>query len=153
MITKEAILDAQLAWGNGLVQIGADFQNGSDYKARAETLLDELYAYEHGEVLFKPTRAAAAPFRLTRDSALSYFIGGNPDFSEDKGFALEPWQKVEFENASIRPGESVGLAMGTYYFTNMKGDRAGVEYSFGYMQDDKGALRIVLHHSSMPFSS
>merc|ERR1712050_657303 len=41
--------------------------------------------------------------------------------------------------------------MGNYFFTNLAGTRVKVEYSFGYMLDAAGKLRINLHHSSMPY--
>ena len=43
------------------------------------------------------------------------------------------------------------MAMGNYFFTTPEGDEVKVEYSFGYVLDDGGNVRINLHHSSMPF--
>merc|ERR1712032_90503 len=40
--------------------------------------------------------------------------------------------------------------MGNYFFTNPEGAEVKVEYSFGYVLDAEGKLRINLHHSSMP---
>merc|ERR1719387_690706 len=42
--------------------------------------------------------------------------------------------------------------MGNYFFTTPEGDEAKVEYSFGYMLDEDGNVRINLHHSSMPYA-
>ena len=42
--------------------------------------------------------------------------------------------------------------MGHYIFTNKDGDETKAEYTFGYIKDDKGNLRIVLQHSSLPYS-
>ena len=39
--------------------------------------------------------------------------------------------------------------MGNYFFTDQRGMEAKVEYTFGYIQDEEGRLRIQLHHSSM----
>ena len=39
---------------------------------------------------------------------------------------------------------------GELFFTSPEGDEVKVEYTFGYIQDDDGNLRIQLHHSSMP---
>merc|ERR1719421_2717965 len=47
---------------------------------------------------------------------------------------------------------SSSMAMGNYFFTTPEGDEAKVEYSFGYMLDEDGNVRIVLHHSSMPYA-
>ena len=43
--------------------------------------------------------------------------------------------------------------MGNYFFTDTDGNEVKVEYTFGYMLDDQGSLRINLHHSSVPFSA
>ena len=51
-----------------------------------------------GDVLFKPTLASETQFRFTKKAALSYFLGGDPDFTEDIGFALMHWQTIRFEN-------------------------------------------------------
>jgi hypothetical protein len=41
--------------------------------------------------------------------------------------------------------------MGNYFFTDLNGDEAKVEYTFGYqLQGD--VLKIDLHHSSFPYS-
>ena len=45
------------------------------------------------------------------------------------------------------------MAMGNYFFTTTEGDEVKVEYSFGYAPDENGDLKIVLHHSSLPFSA
>ena len=45
--------------------------------------------------------------------------------------------------------------MGNYYFTSVedKKNETKVEYTFGYIKDKKGNLRINLHHSSIPHLS
>ena len=48
---------------------------------------------------------------------------------------------------------STAQAMGNYFFTDPDGNEVKVEYTFGYVQDEAGALRINLHHSSMPAES
>ena len=41
--------------------------------------------------------------------------------------------------------------MGNYFFTNYQDEQIKVEYSFGYMLDNKSTLKIVFHHSSVPY--
>ena len=151
-ITRAEIEQAQKVWGDGIVEIGSAYADDGDYVTRAEQQVDTLYAYAQGTVLFKPTKASVQPFRGTRDAALSYFVGGNDAFAEDKGFALQPWTKVRFENTGFVLGEDHGLAMGHYFFTDTNGGETKVEYSFGYVRDADGKLRINLHHSSLPFA-
>jgi hypothetical protein len=150
-ITKEEVASAQQKWGECLVKIGQTSTNKGDVKAAAATCIDTLYAYDNGGVLFKPTKAAEVQFRPTKKDALSYFVTG--DIKEDHGFALQPWSKVRFENASTITDSDSAISMGNYYFTDAKtGKEVKVEYTFGYTKDDKGNLRINLHHSSLPYT-
>ena len=59
---------------------------------------------------------------------------------------------MRFENTDVIVSETTALAMGNYFFTNLKGDEIKVEFTFGYIVDSLGDLRINLHHSSMPAS-
>lgn len=149
-ITKQDVLDAQQAWGEGIVAIGKVYQAGEDYQARAAEHISDLYAYGKGEVLFKPTLASDDQFRETFDQALSYFVGGS--IEEDAGFAIKPWSKVRFGEQYIITDSDSAMAMGNYFFTPVGGsDETKVEFTFGYMKDSDGALRINVHHSSLPF--
>lgn len=152
LINKVEIEQAQADWAKGIAAIGTAFLQKGDYKLVAKNLLDDLYGYQAGPVLFKPTKASEKQFRLNVESALSYFIGGNPDFPEDKGFALQPWKTVRFENAGTISKENHGLIMGNYYFTDYKNITVKVEFTFGYFREPGGRLKINLHHSSLPFS-
>lgn len=150
-ITKQEIIQAQKAWGDGLVSIGKAYTDKKDYKKVATKLINDLYAYQLGDVLFKPTKAFEKPFRLTKEGAISYIVGGDKNFLEDKGFALEPWINVRFENAAIFIHDNYAVAMGNYFFTPKKGKTIKVEYTFGYIKDKDGKLRINLQHSSLPY--
>ncbi len=151
MIEAMDLAKAQEEWGRGIVAIGRAFSEGGDFRAAAERHIDELYGYGLGKVLFKPTKASEEQFRLTKQGALSYFVGGDRDFPEDKGFAIHPWIGVRFENAATIARGETALAMGNYFFTAPDGAEVKVEYSFAYRKDDEGRLRIVLHHSSIPY--
>ena len=150
MMTRHDIDNAQQAWGDGIVAIAKAHSNGGDYEAVARNHVETLYAYGMGDVLFKPTLAAVEQFRPTFDEALSYFVASNNACPEDKGFAIKGWINVRFENAGVILRETTALAMGNYFFTTPEGDEVKVEYTFGYVLDEVGALRINVHHSSMP---
>lgn len=150
MITRDGIEEAQRAWGDGIVAMASAHLEGDDYVGIARNHVETLYAYGMSPVLFKPTLAAVEQFRPTFEQALSYFVASNNACPEDKGFAIKGWTKVRFENTDIILEESMALAMGNYFFTAPDGDEIKVEYTFGYVLDDTGALRINLHHSSMP---
>ncbi len=150
-ITEQAVIDAQTTWGNGIVAIASTHSSGGDYKARATEHINDLYAYGETDVMFKPTLAADDQFRETFDEALSYFIG-TPG-TEDSGFAIKGWTNVRWESNGIYTDGDSATAMGNYYFTGPDGNETKVEYSFGYVLDDEGDLKINLHHSSLPYSA
>ena len=151
-ITEQDVLDAQKAWGEGIVAIGKVFSEDGDYSARAAEHIRTLYAYDHSEVLFKPTLASDDQFRETFDEALSYFVKGS--ISEDTGFAIRPWSNVRWGQQQIITDSDSAVAMGNYYFTPVgETEETKVEYTFGYMRDGDGNLRINVHHSSLPFSN
>ena len=127
--------------------------NGGDYVGLATNHVSTLYAYQMGPVLFKPTLAATDQFRPTFQTALSYFVASNNACPEDQGFAIKGWINVRFENSDVIIDGNTALAMGNYFFTAPDGAEVKVEYTFGYIQDDDGKLRIQLHHSSMPAES
>lgn len=153
MITKEQVLEAQTKWGNGVVKIGSLKEDRTACEAYASAFLDERYAFETASVLFKPTKCEVEQFRPSKLEALSYFIAGdNRACEEDKGFAIQPWTRVRFENSGVILEEKRAIAMGNYFFTDLDGNEAKVEYTFGY-QLVNGALKIDVHHSSFPFTN
>lgn len=154
MITKDEIISAQKVWGDALIEIGKLKNKRAECEALTSEVIDRYYAFDLGSVLFKPTRAKEIQFRGTREGAFSYFIGGSDSFPEDTGFALQPWSKVEFDNAGgMIILEDYAVAMGNYIFTEAgTGDTKKVEYTFGYIKDANGGLKINLHHSSVPFT-
>jgi hypothetical protein len=152
-ISEADVLAAQRAWGEALVQISRDYESGGVTKAKAtaEKVLDSAYGYNLGPVLFKPTLTTAPQtFRTTRDGALAYFVGNNPAFPADTGFALKGWRTVEIRNAAIYLNGDTAMSMGNVLITDKQGKVTTVDKTWGYTRDDEGKLRIVLHHSSLP---
>ena len=148
----QEIEKAQEKWGNGIVKIGELKDSLKECRMFTIDFINKMYDYENGIVQFKPTKASDFQFRGDVKSALSYFIGSDSDFIEDKGFALNPWVKVDFENNSINIINDIAIAMGNYFFTDNDGGKTKVEYSFVYKKNDIGDLKIILHHSSFPYS-
>ncbi|EFL89609.1 hypothetical protein [Ahrensia sp. R2A130] len=149
-LTKEKVTALQMAWGEGIVKIGSVHTKGGDYKAAAKEHIEQFYAYGESEVLFKPTLASEDQFRGTFDEAMSYFVGGSN--AEDGGFAIAPYTNVRWENEGTVINGETAMSMGNYFFTTKAGDEVKVEYTFGFEQMDDGDTKIVLHHSSIPFS-
>ena len=152
MITKEEVLSEQKKWSVGLLNIGRLHKEEGAYKQAAENYLAELYGFHIGEVLFKPTLASKNQFRLTKEAALSYFIGGNSDFTEDTGFALKGWTGVRFDNIGIKIEGNIAIAMGNYFFQQVDEKELKVEYTFIYKKDAVGKLHIILHDSHFPYN-
>jgi len=150
-ITEQEVEQAQQAWAASLVTLGQLHQAGGDVQSAALQLLNRLYAYDEGKVIFKPTKAAVDEFRETKEQALSYFVTGQ--VAEDHGFALQPWSKVRFENHQIVINADTAEAMGVYFFTDAKtGTETKVDFTFGYKRAKAdGHLVIFLHHSSLPY--
>ena len=154
-ITESEVLAMQKTWGDALIQISDDYVSGGKAKATAtaSAVLDAAYGYNMGPVLFKPTLTVAPQtFRVTKEGALSYFVGGNPAYPKDTGFALKGWKKVEVENAAIHINGDVASTMGKVTFTDKDGKKTIVDKTWTFKKDDMGKIRIVLHHSSLPFS-
>ena len=153
-ITEQEVVAAQKAWGEGIVNIGKVYSAGGDYEKAAADHISEFYAYDQSLVLFKPTLASIEQFRPSFDGALSYFVGGNPSYPEDKGFAITPWTDVRWQNAGITNNIChMAVAMGNYYFTPADGgDEVKVEYTIGYIRDAEGDLRMTVHKSTIPYS-
>lgn len=151
-ITEQEVLDIQKAWSDGIVNIGKLFLEKGDYKSAAIDHINNFYNYQEGVVLFKPTLTSEKQFRTDFQGALSYFIGGDTNYSEDHGFAIKPWSKVRWETIGIKIIDNMAIAMGNYYFTPTNGENeVKVEYSFAYTKDKDNKLKIILHDSHLPY--
>lgn len=152
IIEKSEMLEALEKWRQGLLSIHHAFANNENYTAVAKKMLEDNYAFGKSEVLFKPTLASTVPFRITFDSALSYFIGGNEKYPEDRGFALLPWVSVEFEIAGVITGENQGILMGNKILKHLNGNTTIANFTMGFNKNKEGELKINLHHSSLPYT-
>jgi len=115
-------------------------------------VLDDLYGYASGfDVLFKPTKAAEQAIRLTETEAASYMVTGC--VPEDKGFAITPFTDVRFDNKGTLLLSDSATAMGEYYFADAGDGITKVEYTFQYRRAADGSLKIIVHHSSIPFQA
>ena len=151
-ITESDLAAARTAWGDALIAISAAFELDGIEAARAVAgdALDTAYGYKLGPVLFKPTLASGEQtFRTTREGALAYFVGHSDKYPLDGGFGIKGWQKVEYTTAASFIDGDLAMWMGWVTFTDKDGGVLTVDKSWGYQRDDAGALRIVLHHSSL----
>lgn len=154
-ITSADLLTARTAWGDGLVAISSAYEAGGIDAARpvASDILDAAYGYNLGPVLFKPTLSGGTQtFRTDKDGALSYFVGHSDTYPQDGGFGIKGWQEVQSETAAEFIDGDVAMWMGWILCIDKNGQTTKVDKSFGYKKDSDGALRIVLHHSSLPYA-
>lgn len=156
-ITEDEVNGAQQAWCDALIRIGAVHAENGDFRAVASALIDDLYDYAEGAVFFKPTLAFGKnAFRSTKEGALSYFVGGGRDFPEDKGFALNHWVNVWYDNNAAENGIQIhgnlGITMGNVYFRSATGDEVMVEKTFVFRRCADGRLRLCVHKSALPYS-
>ncbi len=166
-ISEAEVLDTQKRWGDGIVRIGKVKNDGGNYVREALEHIEDLYDYEVGEVLFKPTLTSTDPHRPTIGGALSYFVGYDSAvrflgtlsdeeraelrvYREDSGFATKPWARVRFDNEGIVFNGHTAIAMGDYYFTDLEGSEIRVHYTLGFVKrgDD---VRIYVQESNLPF--
>lgn len=155
-ITIDEVKRAIEGWGAALIAISTEHEvNGLEAARRlAEHVVDTAYGYNMGAVLFKPTLASGdQTFRTNRRGALAYFVGGDADFPGDRGFALKGWKKFDYKKAAIYINGDLALTMGNVMLTDGQGNVTTVDKTWGFKKDQSGKLRIVLHHSSLPYSN
>ncbi len=155
-ITQDEVQAAMNGWCKALVAISTTGRKEGREAAAALAgrVLDDAYGYNLGPVLFKPTLTEVPQtFRTTRDGALAYFVGGNPAFPNDTGFALKPWAACEVQKVAMLINGDVATTMGNVMITGTDGKVTTVDKTWQFKKTDDGKLRIVLHHSSLPFSA
>ena len=139
-------------WANIVLQIGNAYREKKNLDKLVSELLHDVYAFNQGDVLFKPTLAKHEQFRSKKEEFVSYFLGQNNVCKEDTGFAIKNWKSIRFENYKVVENNDNLLAMGNYFFENDKNEFLKVEYTFGFIRINNNELRINLHHSSLPYS-
>jgi len=154
-ITEAQVLQAQQAWCSGLLAISEAYRSGGFPKAKAiaNQVLDQAYAYQYGAVAFKPTLTMnPQTFRPSKAGALAYFVGGDPNYPNDKGFAIKPWKTCQVRNQVIQLHGMFATTMGNVVITDEKGTVTTVDKTWSFIREPDGNIRIVLHHSSLPFT-
>ncbi len=148
VVTTAELEKATSAWCAGLVAIGA----ASDPAREADRVLNELYGYESTGVLFKPTLTTGEQtFRNTRAGAKAYFVGGDTNFTSDKGFALKPWKTARYEaKKNVLQGD-VAMTQGNLFLTAADGTEVMVDKTWVFVKGKDGKLRLAVHHSSLPY--
>lgn len=155
-ISESQVLTAQRVWCDALLSISKAYRSGGAAAARSTALaaLDGAYGYQYGAVAFKPTLTTGVQtFRPTKEGALAYFVGGNPAYPRDSGFAIKPWTACAVRNQVIQLHGQFAITMGNVDLTDATGKVTTVDKTWGFFREPDGEIRIVLHHSSLPFQA
>lgn len=155
-VSEAEVIAATEAWGKGLVSISVAYDgnenNFEKAKAVASDFIDKAYGYQLGPVLFKPTLTRhPQTFRTTKTGAMAYFVGHDKAYPYDDGFALLPWRSVSYKPVGIQINGAVASTMGRLELRDAEGNATVVDKTWVFKKDDRGALRIIVHHSSLPF--
>ena len=156
MVSKEnlnLVHITQKKWADIVLEIGKAYKQKINLDNLIFELLNNVYAFNQGEVIFKPTLAKHNQFRSTKDEFISYFLGQNKVCEEDSGSAIKSWESIKFENYKIIEYNNYLLSMGNYYFEDDQKKLLKVEYTFGFIKISESDLRINLHHSSLPYNN
>ena len=154
IIDEKEISQARIDWGKGIVSISNGFESEGIEQATliANDILDKLYGFEFGPILFKPTQSGGEQtFRHNKEGALSYFVGHNSKYPLDSGFGIKFWREVKSETSAVLVDKDIAMWMGWVFLTNKDGDLVKVDKSWVYKKASSGELKIILHHSSIPY--
>ena len=155
-INENDLANARSAWGESMIEISQAYEKKGIEQATvvANKMLDNLYGFEFGAVLFKPTLSGGnQTFRSDKEGALSYFVGNNPKYPLDSGFGIKDWLEVKSETSSVLIDQNIAMWMGWVTFINKEGTSIKVDKSWGYKKNENSNLKIVLHHSSLPYKA
>ena len=134
------------SWKDGVIDIGIAYQKGNDYKEKARTFIETHYAFDIGDVLFKPTFTNDVVFRNNVEDALSYFVAG--DISEDSGFAIKPWEEIKTSEVSFILDHNLCAVMGILNLKHLNSENdTKIAFTFILVKDND-ELKIKIHHSS-----
>ena len=143
----------QEKWANIILEIGKAYKKKISSNSLIFELLHDVYAFDHSEVLFKPTLAKQNQFRSSKEEFISYFLGQNKVCKEDSGFAIKGWKHVFSDAKAVFLDENMALWMGWVTLVNKDRQSTKVDKSFGFKLCKRRHLKIVLHHSSLPYQN
>jgi len=94
MVTQEQVEKIQNIWGDGVVKIGALKHDRKECEKFASEFLDNLYAFDKGKVLFKPTKCEKEQFCLRNlKLSLILFQGMTGPVMRTRALQYSPGQK------------------------------------------------------------
>ena len=146
-IHEDEVVSFLNSWKSGVVSIGQTYTENNDFVSVAKDFISTHYNFTEGEVLFKPTFTKKVIFRNNQEDALSYFVKGS--ISEDNGFAIKPWKKIDLIDINIIIENGYCFCMGVLDLLPLSRDEnIKVAFTFILVKDANDSLKIKLHHSS-----
>tara|TARA_B110000444_G_scaffold105620_1_gene99921 strand:- start:1563 stop:2027 length:465 start_codon:yes stop_codon:yes gene_type:complete len=134
------------SWKDGVLAIGKAYHEADNYKDKASAFIEKHYAFDTGDVLFKPTYTTDVIFRNNPEAALSYFVTGS--ISEDSGFAIKPWESIKVSDTSFLLEDNLNAVMGVLNLT-LKNSKDVTKIAFTFiLVKNNDELKIKIHHSS-----
>ena len=73
-------------------------------------------------------------------------------YPSDNGFGIKSWYEVSSETCAAFFDQDVAMWMGSVTLISKDGHSITVDKSWGYKKVKNGALKIILHHSSLPYN-
>ena len=145
-INSAEVEDFLNSWKDGVIDIGIAYQEGIDYREKARAFIETHYAFDIGDVLFKPTFTNDVVFRNNLEDALSYFVTG--DISEDSGFAIKPWEEIKTSEISFILDHNLCAVMGVLDLKPLNSEnKTKIAFTFILVKDND-KFKIKIHHSS-----
>jgi len=145
-INSTEVEDFLNSWKDGVIDIGIAYQQGNDYREKARGFIEKHYAFDIGEVLFKPTFTNDVVFRNNLEDALSYFVSG--DISEDSGFAIKPWEDIKASELNFIIEDNLCAVMGVFNLKPLNSEnKTKITFTFILVKDND-KFKIKVHHSS-----
>ena len=147
IIHKDEVVSFLDSWRSGVVSIGQTYTENNDFVSAAKDFISKHYNFTEGEVLFKPTFTKQIIFRNNQEDALSYFVKGS--ISEDNGFAIKPWEKIDLIDINLIIENGYCFCMGVMdLFPLSRDENIKVAFTFILVKDSNDNLKIKVHHSS-----
>ena len=145
-INRDEVEDFLKLCKDGVIEIGMSYQENNNYKEVARAFIQTHYAFDVGDVLFKPTYTNDVVFRNNPEDALSYFVSG--DISEDAGFAIKPWENIKASNLNFLIEDDLCAVMGILNLKPLSSiNETKIAFTFILVKVDD-ELKIKIHHSS-----
>ena len=145
-INLSEVEDFLESWKDGVIDIGIAYREGNNYKEKARAFIEAHYAFDIGDVLFKPTYTNDVVFRNNPEAALSYFVSDN--ISEDSGFAIKLWEDIKTSEVNFILEDNLCAAMGVFNLKPLNSEnKTKIAFTFILVKNND-RFKIKIHHSS-----